>query len=109
MHDFRYVRGRLQCEGVSIESLVKQHGSPLYVYSSNTLSNHFNKLKNALSSLDHLICFAMKSNSNLGVMRTLSDLGSGFDTVSGGEIKRVIAAGGNPRKCVFAGVGKTQS
>ena len=108
MHDFRYVRGRLQCEGVSIESLVEKHGSPLYVYSSNTLSNHFNKLKNALSSLDHLICFAMKSNSNLGVMRTLSDLGSGFDTVSGGEIKRVIAAGGNPRKCVFAGVGKTE-
>tara|TARA_B100001123_G_scaffold139396_1_gene162012 strand:- start:2221 stop:3519 length:1299 start_codon:yes stop_codon:yes gene_type:complete len=108
MHDIRYVRGRLQCEGISIESLVKQHGSPLYVYSSNTLSNHFNKLKNALSSLDHLICFAMKSNSNLGVMRTLADLGSGFDTVSGGEIKRVIAAGGNTRKCVFAGVGKTE-
>ncbi len=108
MHDFRYVRGRLQCEGVSIESLVKKHGSPLYVYSSNTLSNNFNKLKDALSSLDLLICFAMKSNSNLGVMRTLSDLGSGFDTVSGGEIKRVIAAGGNPRKCVFAGVGKTE-
>ena len=108
MHDFRYVRGRLHCEGVSIETLAKQHGSPLYVYSSKTLSSHFNKLDRALAPLDHLICFAMKSNSNLGVMRTLADLGSGFDTVSGGEIQRVIAAGGNPRKCVFAGVGKTE-
>ena len=108
MHDFRYVRGRLHCEGVSIEALVKKHGSPLYVYSSKTLSSHFNKLDRALAPLDHLICFAMKSNSNLGVMRTLADLGSGFDTVSGGEIQRVIAAEGNPRKCVFAGVGKTE-
>ncbi len=108
MHDFRYVRGCLHCEGVSIEALVKKHGSPLYVYSSKTLSSHFDKLDRALASLDHLICFAMKSNSNLGVIRTLADLGSGFDTVSGGEIQRVIAAGGNPRKCVFAGVGKTE-
>ncbi len=108
MHDFRYVRGRLHCEGVSIEALVKKYGSPLYVYSSKTLSSHFNKLDRALAPLDHLICFAMKSNSNRGVMRTLADLGSGFDTVSGGEIQRVIAAGGNPRKCVFAGVGKTE-
>ena len=108
MHDFRYVRGRLYCEGVSVEALVKKHSSPLYVYSSKTLTDHFIKLNRALAPLDHLICFAMKSNSNLGVVRTLADLGSGFDTVSGGEIQRVIAAGGNPHKCVFAGVGKTQ-
>ena len=108
MHDFRHVRGRLHCEGVSIEALVKQHGSPLYVYSSKTLTTHFTKLDRVLAPLNRLICFAMKSNSNLGVMRTLADLGSGFDTVSGGEIQRVIAAGGNPRKCVFAGVGKTE-
>ena len=108
MHHFRYVRGRLYCEGVSVESLAKQHGSPLYVYSAKTLTDNFNRLNTALAPLDHLICFAMKSNSNLGVMRTLADLGGGFDTVSGGEIQRVIAAGGNPRKCVFAGVGKTE-
>jgi len=108
MHDFRYVRGKLYCEGVSIESLAKRHGTPLYVYSSKTLTDHFTKLDNALAPLDRLVCFAMKSNSNLGVMRTLADLGSGFDTVSGGEIQRVIAAGGSPRKCVFAGVGKTE-
>ncbi|MBR90658.1 MAG: diaminopimelate decarboxylase [Verrucomicrobiales bacterium] len=108
MHDFRYVRGKLYCEGVSIEPLAKKHGTPLYVYSSKTLTDHFTKLNDALDPLDRLVCFAMKSNSNLGVMRTLADLGSGFDTVSGGEIQRVIAAGGNPRKCVFAGVGKTE-
>jgi len=108
MHDFRYVRGSLYCEGISVESLVKKYGSPIYVYSSKTLADHFNKLDRALAPLDHLICFAMKSNSNLGVVRELSELGSGFDTVSGGEIQRVIAAGGNPHKCVFAGVGKTE-
>ena len=108
MHDFRYVRGKLYCEGVSVESLAKKHGTPLYVYSSKTLTDHFTKLNDALAPLDRLVCFAMKSNSNLGVMRTLADLGSGFDTVSGGEIQRVIAAGGSPRKCVFAGVGKSE-
>ena len=108
MHDFRYVRGKLYCEGVSVESLAKKHGTPLYVYSSKTLTDHFTKLNDALAPLDRLVCFAMKSNSNLGVMRTLADLGSGFDTVSGGEIQRVIAAGGSPRKCVFAGVGKSK-
>ena len=107
MHDFRYVKGRLHCEGVSIDSLIKKHGTPLYVYSSSTLTDHFQKLDTALAPLDHLVCFAMKSNSNQAVLRTLADLGSGFDTVSGGEIQRAIAAGGDPRKCVFAGVGKT--
>ena len=108
MHDFRYVKGRLHCEGVSIDSLIKKHGTPLYVYSSRTLTDHFRKLDTALAPLDHLVCFAMKSNSNQAVLRTLTDLGSGFDTVSGGEIQRVIAGGGDPRKCVFAGVGKTE-
>ena len=108
MHDFRYVRDRLHCEGVSIASLAKKFGTPLFVYSSKTLTDHFQKLDAALAPLDRLICFAMKSNSNQAVLRTLADLGSGFDTVSGGEIQRVIAAGGDPRKCIFAGVGKTE-
>ena len=107
MHDFRYVGGRLFCEGVSVESLVRKHGSPLYIYSQHTLTDHFQKLDRALNPLDHLVCFAMKANSNLGVIRTFARLGSGFDTVSGGEIQRVMAAGGDPRRCVFAGVGKT--
>ncbi|MDA1274059.1 MAG: diaminopimelate decarboxylase [Verrucomicrobia bacterium] len=109
MHSFRYVHGRLHCEDVAIESLVKRHGTPLYVYSHETLSRHFEKLDEALRPLDHLICFAVKANSNLAVLRTLSRKGSGFDIVSEGELRRVIAAGGDPRKCVFAGVGKTES
>jgi diaminopimelate decarboxylase len=79
----------------------------LYVYSRKTLHDHFNKLNRALSPLDHLICYAAKANSNLAVLRTLADLGAGFDIVSEGELRRVIAAGGDPGKCVFAGVGKS--
>ena len=107
MHDFHYVGKKLFCDGVSIESLVKQHGTPLYVYSQRTLARHFQELDEAMSPVPHLICFAMKSNSNQSVLRTLANLGGGFDIVSGGELARVIAAGGDPRKCVFAGVGKT--
>ena len=109
MHDFRYVGGRLHCEGVPVESLVKRFGSPLYVYSQSTLTDHFSKLTMALSPLDHLVCYAMKSNSNRSVLKVMSDLGSGFDIVSGGELERVIAAGGDSSKCIFSGVGKTES
>ena len=108
MHDFRYVGDRLYCERVSVESLARQFGTPLYVYSQHTLTDHFQKLDQALAPLDHLICYAMKANSNAAVMRTFANLGSGFDVVSGGELQRVIAAGGDPRKCVFAGVGKSE-
>src|SRR2546425_3950410 len=108
MHDFRYIRRKLYCENVSIGSLVEKFGTPLYVYSQHTLTDHFQKLGRALSPLDHLICFAIKSNSNAAVMRTLANLGSGFDIVSEGELRRVMAAGGDPEKCVFAGVGKTE-
>jgi diaminopimelate decarboxylase len=107
VHDFRYVGQRLFCERVAIDSLVKQFGTPLYVYSQHTIEDHFSKLDRALAPLDHLICYSMKSNSNAAVMRTLANLGGGFDVVSGGELQRVIAAGGDPRKCIFAGVGKT--
>lgn len=109
MHDFHYVGSKLFCDGVAIESLVKQHGTPLYVYSQRTLTRHFQELDRAMSPVAHLICFAMKSNSNQSVIRTLANLGAGFDVVSGGELQRVIAAGGNARQCVFAGVGKTDA
>ncbi len=109
MHDFRYVGNQLFCEGVAVATLAKKFGTPLYVYSQHTLTNHFQKLDRAMAPVDHLICFAMKSNSNQSVLRTLANLGSGFDIVSGGELQRVIAAGGDPRKCVFAGVGKTEA
>ena len=108
MHDFHYAAGRLYCEGVSIEALIKRFGTPLYVYSQRTLTNHFEKLDAALAPLDHLICYAVKANSNLAVLRTLAGLGAGFDIVSEGELRRVLAAGGAPGKCAFAGVGKTE-
>jgi diaminopimelate decarboxylase len=108
MHDFRYVGGELFCEGVSVASLVKKFGTPLYIYSQKTLADHFQKLDEALAPLDHQVCFAMKSNSNLAVLRVIADLGGAFDIVSEGELRRVIAAGGDPKKCVFAGVGKTE-
>src|SRR2546423_6679393 len=108
MHDFHYVAGKLYCEVVPIESLVKKFGTPLYVYSQRTLTGHFQKLDAALAPLDHLICYAVKANSNLAVLRALANLGGGFDIVSEGELRRVIAAGASPGRCAFAGVGKTE-
>lgn len=109
MHGFKYLRGKLACEQTALSDLVRKHGTPLYVYSAGTLADHYQRLDQALAPLPHQICFAMKSNSNLAVLRTLADLGSGFDIVSAGELARVIAAGGDARKCVFAGVGKTEA
>ena len=108
MHHFRYVGNRLFCEGVAVEALARKFGTPLYVYSQRTLTEHFQRLDRAFAPLDHRICFAMKANSNLAVLRTIANLGGGFDIVSGGELQRVIAAGGDPRQCVFAGVGKSE-
>ena len=108
MHDFRYVGEKLYCEQVAVESLVERFGTPLYIYSQHTLADHFQRLDQALAPLQHLICFAVKANSNAAIMRTLANLGSGFDVVSEGELRRVLAAGGDPAKCIFAGVGKTE-
>ena len=108
MHGFRYSGGRLYCDGVAVDSLAKRFGTPLYGYSQRTLTDHLRKLDAAMSALDHLICFSVKSNSNQSVLRVLAGLGSGFDIISGGELRRVIDAGGDPRKCAFAGVGKTE-
>ena len=108
MHEFRYRRGRLTCEGVNLESLAQRHGTPLYVYSRRTLEGHFTRLRKALSPLDALVCYAMKANSNLAILSSIARLGAGFDTVSAGEIYRVVRAGGDPQRCVFAGVGKTE-
>lgn len=108
MHSFYYRNGKLYCEGVSIQSLAEKHGTPLYIYSQETLAGHFQKLEDALRPLDHRICFAVKSNSNLAVLRVLANLGAGFDIVSAGELQRVMASGGDPTACVFAGVGKTE-
>jgi diaminopimelate decarboxylase len=109
MHGFHYVGNQLYCEGVRLAALAARFGTPLYVYSQATLEDHFRKLAAAMDPVDHLICFSVKSNSNQSVLRVLAALGSGFDVVSGGELRRVIAAGGDPRRCAFAGVGKTEA
>ncbi|MFT5471264.1 MAG: diaminopimelate decarboxylase, partial [Verrucomicrobiales bacterium] len=109
MHSFEYRDGSLNCENVELEALAKKHGTPLYVYSAETLRNHFTRLDSALSDLDHLICFAVKANSNIAVLDLLAKEGAGFDIVSGGELYRVIQAGGDPGKCTFAGVAKTRA
>ncbi|MBI4023597.1 MAG: diaminopimelate decarboxylase [Verrucomicrobia bacterium] len=108
MHDFHYRQGRLFCEGADVESLALRHGTPLYVYSRRTIENHFTRLDRALAPLDHTICYAVKANSNLAILTTLARLKAGFDIVSGGELYRVVRAGGDPARCVFAGVGKTE-
>lgn len=109
MHEFRYRSGRLCCESVPVERLARKFGTPLYVYSQDTLTQHVEKLRVALAAVAPLICYSVKSNSNGAVLRLLAGLGAGFDVVSEGELRRVIAAGGDPRKCIFAGVGKTEA
>ena len=108
MHSFVYRNGELFCEGASVQKLAAKYGTPLYVYSQATITRHFSELDAAVGSLDHQICYAVKANSNLAILRLLAGLGSGFDIVSEGELRRVIAAGGDPALCVFAGVGKTE-
>ena len=108
MHDFHYHDGTLHCEGVNLADLAIQHGTPLYVYSANTILEHYRRLSSALSDLDHHIAFAVKANSNLSILKLLNEEGADFDIVSGGELFRVIRAGGTANKCTFAGVGKTR-
>src|SRR5688500_20010097 len=108
MHHFRYSGQDLNCESVDLAAVARLYGTPTYVYSATTIADNFNRLQKSLSNLDLQICYAMKANSNLALLRLFSNLGAGFDLVSGGEIKRVLAAGANVRSSVFAGVGKTE-
>ncbi len=108
MHSFRYHDGSLHCEGVNLERIAEEYETPLYVYSAGTILDHYRRLDAALSEIDHLICYAVKANSNRAILDLLSREGAGFDIVSGGELFRVLAAGGDPQKCTFAGVGKSQ-
>ena len=102
-------QGVLFAEGVSLEAIAKQFGTPTYIYSKNTLIQTFESFKKGLIKTDHLICFAVKANSNIAILNLFAGLGAGFDIVSGGELERVIYAGGNPQKIVFSGVGKAES
>ncbi|HEU0275212.1 MAG TPA: diaminopimelate decarboxylase [Candidatus Udaeobacter sp.] len=107
MHSFRYRDGHLHCEDVDLVRVAEQLGTPTYVYSSGTILDHYARLDAALASLDHLICYAVKANSNRAILKLLANAGAGFDIVSGGELYRVLAAGGDSAKCTFAGVGKS--
>jgi diaminopimelate decarboxylase len=103
---FEYQQGRLFCEDVAIETLAETYGTPLFVYSRATLERHWHAFDQALAAYDHLVCYAVKANSSLAVLNLLARLGSGFDIVSGGELQRVLQAGGDPDRIVFSGVGK---
>lgn len=108
MHDFHYKNGELYCESVKVSAVAKKVGTPFYLYSHNTLVDHFTKIKKAFAKIDPLICFAMKSNDNLAVLKTLANCGAGFDIVSIGELKKALLVGADPQKIVFASVGKTE-
>ncbi|MES9886514.1 MAG: diaminopimelate decarboxylase [Candidatus Sedimenticola sp. 6PFRAG1] len=106
MDHFDYRGDRLFVEDVPLDQIAETYGTPCYVYSRATLERHWHAFDNAFREQPHLVCFAVKANSNLAVLNLLARLGSGFDIVSVGELERVLAAGGDPRKVVFSGVGK---
>lgn len=108
MHFFHYNDGRLHCEDVDLAGVAEKFGTPTYVYSAGTIVDHYTRLDAALAPLDHLICYAVKANSNRAILKLLADAGAGFDIVSAGELFRVLRAGGDPAKCTFAGVGKSR-
>ena len=104
----RNEKGSMMAEGVSVSSLALQYGTPLYIYSEKALRDHFSEFDKSAGEFPHLICYAVKANSNLSVLRLMVSLGAGFDIVSGGELARVLKAGGDPAKVVYSGVAKTE-
>ncbi|WP_320836705.1 diaminopimelate decarboxylase [Zhongshania sp.] len=107
MTPFQYINGELHAESVALSSIAQQFGSPCYVYSRAYLEQRFTEYTAALAGQDHLVCYAVKANSNIAVLNVLARLGAGFDIVSVGELERVLAAGGKAERIVFSGVGKT--
>jgi diaminopimelate decarboxylase len=106
METFLYRDGSLYAEDVAVSDIASEYGTPCYIYSRAALEATFGEYQQALAGCPHLICYAVKANSNLAVLNILARLGAGFDIVSGGELERVIAAGGDPAKTVFSGVAK---
>lgn len=109
MDHFNYKNQQLFAEDVAVADIIAQHGTPAYIYSRATLERHWHAFNNAFGCHPHLICFAVKSNSNIALLNVMARLGSGFDIVSQGELERVIAAGGEPSKVVFSGVAKSHA
>jgi diaminopimelate decarboxylase len=107
MHHFDYVNGVLHAEGVDIRAIAEDVGTPFYVYSTATLERHYQVMDKAFDGTDHMICYAMKANSNQAVIKTMANMGAGMDVVSEGELRRALSAGVPARKIVFSGVGKT--
>jgi diaminopimelate decarboxylase len=107
VHHFSYVGDKLHCEGVELSAIAARYGTPTYVYSARTIAENYRRLAGSLSGLDVRICYAMKANSTLAIVRHFANLGAAFDLVSGGELRRVIAGGGRIQDSVFAGVGKS--
>ncbi len=107
--EFFYSGGRLTCEEVDVAAIAEAHGTPAYVYSKRVIVSRFNEYEDGLAEIPHRICFSVKANSNLAVLHTLVEEGAAFDIVSGGELYRVLAAGGPPNSIVFSGVGKTEA
>ena len=108
MDYFNYRDNELFAEDIAVQDIVKKYGSPCYIYSRATLERHWHAFDKAFQDHSHLICYAVKANSNIGLLNLLARLGSGFDIVSIGELERVIAAGGDPKKVVFSGIGKRE-
>lgn len=106
MSNFAYQNGLLHAEGTSLAEIASQYGTPCYVYSRNAIESRWSAFDSALGAHKHLVCYAVKANSNIAVLNLLARLGSGFDIVSVGELQRVLKAGGDPAKVVFSGVGK---
>jgi diaminopimelate decarboxylase len=109
METFNYRNGVLYAENVNLQEVAAQYGTPCYVYSQSTIEENWRAFDTALGEQPHLVCYAVKANSNLSILKTLADLGSGFDLVSGGELERVLLAGGKPQNIVFSGVGKSRA
>ncbi len=108
MHDFSFKNGELHCENVRVSSVAAAVGTPFYLYSYKTLTDHYQKIEKAFAKLKPVICFAMKANDNLAVIKSLVDLGAGLDIVSIGELKKALMVKADPKKIVFASVGKTE-
>src|SRR6202158_1097481 len=104
---FSYSKNSLYCEQAALDDIAKRAGTPCYVYSSQTLLENFRAYDEALGDLPHTVCYAVKANGSLGILSQLARAGSEFDIVSGGELYRVLKAGGDPARVVFSGVGKT--
>jgi len=108
MHHFHYRNNELYCEQTRVSEIAERFGTPLYIYSRKTLIEHYQKIRAAFSSINPLICFSVKANSNLALLKALANCGAGMDVVSGGELFKVLKVGLNPKKIVYAGVGKSE-